>query len=39
MVRPGRVGGIAGLASEDTERGEWLPSPLLGEGDRERDSY
>jgi hypothetical protein len=27
------------FASDDTERGEWLPRPPLGDGDRERDSY
>ena len=31
--------GIEPLASDDTERGEWLPRPPLGDGDRERDSY
>src|SRR5262245_26241560 len=27
------------LASEHAERGEWLPRPPLGEGERDRDSY
>ena len=27
------------FASLETERGEWLPRPPLGEGDRDRDSY
>jgi hypothetical protein len=27
------------FASEATERGEWLPSPPFGEGERERVSY
>lgn len=27
------------FASDDTERGEWLPKALLGDGERERDSY
>lgn len=26
------------LASEETERGEWLPRPPFGEGDRDRDA-
>jgi hypothetical protein len=30
---------MALFASDETERGEWLPRPLLGEGERERDSY
>lgn len=30
---------MALFASDDTERGEWLPSPPLGEGERERVSY
>jgi hypothetical protein len=38
----GRAGlsvGMALFASDTTERGEWLPSPPLGEGERERVSY
>lgn len=30
---------MALFASEATERGEWLPKPLFGDGDRERVSY
>lgn len=38
----GRAGlsvGMEPFASEDTERGEWLPRPPLGEGERERVLY
>jgi hypothetical protein len=38
----GRAGlsvGIAPFASDDTERGEWLPRPPLGEGERECALY
>lgn len=31
--------GMEPFASDDTERGEWLPRPPLGDGDLERDSY
>lgn len=27
------------FASDDTERGEWLPKPPFGDGERDRDSY
>lgn len=37
--RPSLRVGIAPFASEDTERGEWLPRPSLGDGERECDSY
>lgn len=37
--REGLKVGIALLASEETERGEWLPRPPLGDGERERVSY
>lgn len=30
---------MALFASDETERGEWLPSPPLGDGERERVSY
>lgn len=37
--RAGRSVGIVLFASDETERGEWLPSPPFGEGERERVSY
>lgn len=37
--RSGRSVSMVLLASDETERGEWLPRPPLGEGERERVSY
>ena len=37
--RTGRSVGMVLLASEETERGEWLPRPPFGEGERERVLY
>jgi hypothetical protein len=37
--RAGRSEGMVPFASEDTLRGEWLPSPPFGDGDRERVVY
>jgi hypothetical protein len=37
--RTGRSEGMVPLASDDTLRGEWLPSPPFGEGERDRVVY
>jgi hypothetical protein len=39
VERAGLRVGMVLFASEATERGEWLPNPPLGEGERERVSY
>jgi hypothetical protein len=36
--RAGRSVGMVLFASDETERGEWLPNPPFGEGERERVS-
>ena len=38
-ARAPRSVGMVLFASDDTERGEWLPRPPFGEGERERVLY